>query len=148
MTDKPKVGRPTKMTSEILNKLEEAFIDDLTDQEACIYAGISHTTFYNYQKDNPEFIERKEQLRGALGIKAKENIAKAIRKGDKKTSKWWLSRKRKGEFSTRTELTGDEGKPIEVADVTAEDEKIIQRYYKRYHKETDNGGKEERPHGE
>lgn len=136
-TKKSNAGRPTVITPKIIEKLEEAFIDGMSDEEACILAGITTTPFYNYQKENPEFKERKDRLKQALGIKAKATLAKAIFKGDKETTKWWLSRKKKDEFSTRSELTGDNGNPIEHADVTRDDEEILERYYQRYHKKGD-----------
>lgn len=34
-----------------------------TDSEAALYAGIGVSTLYKYQKDNPQFIEIKQELR-------------------------------------------------------------------------------------
>ncbi len=56
-------GRPTVMTVETVNKLEEAFMLGCTDEEACFAANISKQTLYNYQDKNPEFIDRKETLK-------------------------------------------------------------------------------------
>jgi len=41
-----KGGRPTKMTPEVIAKLEYAFAISCTDQQACIYAEISVDTLY------------------------------------------------------------------------------------------------------
>lgn len=55
-------GRPTIMTPDIVNKLEQAFSMGCSDLEACLYAGISKQTLYNYQAKNPEFVDRKEKI--------------------------------------------------------------------------------------
>lgn len=43
-------GRPTKFTPEVLNKLEQGFMYSFSDEEACLYAGVSPKALYNYQK--------------------------------------------------------------------------------------------------
>jgi hypothetical protein len=42
------------------------------------------------------------------------NIVKAIDSGDVKASQWYLERKCKDEFSTRTENTGENGEPLQI----------------------------------
>lgn len=71
---KCKCGRPTVMTKEVLRKLESAFSIQCTDEEACAYAGIGETTLYDYQKENPEFVKRKAQLRLKANIKTRKTI--------------------------------------------------------------------------
>ena len=44
------MARPTKMTPEVLAKLEHAFKIGLTDAEACAYVGIDPSNFYRYQE--------------------------------------------------------------------------------------------------
>ena len=110
--DKQKVGRKTVMTPEVVTKLETAFSRDCSDTEACIFAGISRMTLHRYQEDNPEFCDRKALLKDTLVLKARTNIAERIEKGDLETSKWYIERKKRGEFSTRQEVTGEDGAPI------------------------------------
>ena len=91
------VGRPTVMTTVTVNKLEQGFINGLSDVQACRYAGISRTTLFNYQEENPEFINRKEGLREDVKMHAKLNIAKKVMgtgkgDGDIDTSKYVLDR--------------------------------------------------------
>lgn len=105
-------GRPSVMTEEIIAKLEEGFLRGLTDTEACLYSDIAPSTLYEYQKENPGFSERKDQLKQAVRMKAKLNVTDAINTGDKLLSTWYLERKAKDEFSNRTELTGAEGKNL------------------------------------
>ena len=98
-----KRGRKTVMTPEIINKLEQAFSMGCSDLEACLYADIGKTTLYNYQNENPEFVERKEKLKEKLVLKARSVIADSLNKQDENTAKWYLERKKKEEFSTKVE---------------------------------------------
>ena len=97
-------GRPTKMTEATVKKLDEAFAVGCSDLEACLYAGISKQTLYNYQDENPEYIDRKEKLKQNLKMHSKFNLGKSITKEkDVDDSKWYLERKCKDEFSTKSE---------------------------------------------
>ena len=110
--DLEKVGRKTVMTPEVLSKLEEAFSLGCSDEEACIHADISRMSLHRYQENNPEFCDRKELLKQKLVLKARTNIANKIELGDIEVSKWYVGRKRKSEFSTRQEVTGEDGAMI------------------------------------
>jgi hypothetical protein len=106
-----KEGRPTVMTKETIDKLEEIFALGGTDKEACFYANISHQTLYDYQNIHPEFIERKEALKETPVLKARRAVVAKV--GESYTSAMdYLSRKKKDEFSLRQELTGKEGEPL------------------------------------
>ena len=103
-----KWGRPPIMTELVVQKLEDAFSNWATDDEACFLAWISTSTLYNYQWENPEFLEKKEVLKNMIKYHAKANIAKAIRSNDKlEDSKWYLERKLKREFGNSVDLTTD-----------------------------------------
>lgn len=108
-------GRPKVMKESVLQKLEEAFSNGASDKEAIFIAGISSATFYSYCQAHPEFLERKEQLKDMIKYQARKNIKNKIFDGDLDTSRWYSERKMKEEFSTRSELTGSEGKPISVS---------------------------------
>lgn len=116
------IGRPTVITDETLRKLEEVFALGGTDLEACMYADISKSTFYDFQKDNPDFLERKEKLKERPILKARQTIIKGL--DDPLNAKWYLERKGKGEFAQRTEITGAEGKPLIMAGEVAEKHQI------------------------
>lgn len=105
------------MTPLVISKLEEAYLNDATDSEACLVAGVSVATLYNYQKEHPDFIERKEALKDSVKYRAKINLVRAIsdeEKPDKETSKWWLERRAKQEFAQRSEHTGKDGKDLPI----------------------------------
>jgi len=97
------IGRPAIVDDLVLQKLEYAFVHGLTDKQACLYADIAPSTLYNYQNAHPEFVERKETLKDAVTMRAKLNVAAKINEGDIDQSNWWLERRAKDEFSTRSE---------------------------------------------
>lgn len=98
------MARPKKINKETLRKLEEAFLMGLSDREACIYADLATSTFYDYCKGNKEFSERKELLKDNIKMQSKINIAEKIKKGDIDLSLWYLERKCKDEFSSKQEI--------------------------------------------
>lgn len=100
---KNKGGRPTVMTPDAIAKLEQAFSMGCTDLEACFHADISKDSLYSYQEKHPEFTERKEMLKDRLIFKARGVVENAVVTGDKDMAKWYLERKKKQEFSTRSE---------------------------------------------
>ena len=106
------VGRPTVITAEIIRTLEQAFILGLPDEQACLFAGISPSAFYAHQREVPEFKKRKELLKQSLEMKSRILIASDIDNKDSDIAKWYLERKAKGEFSTKTEI--EETRPTNV----------------------------------
>jgi len=97
-------GRPSKITPELLTKLEEGFMMSLTDEECCLYCDINPVTLYRYIEKNPAFSKRKEILKRTPNIQAKSNWVKEIKKGAYNSSKEWLERKAKDEFSLKREI--------------------------------------------
>ena len=107
MAKKSNAGRPTVVTEEAIRKLEAAFANGASDLEACFYAGISKTPFYKYQDAHPEFKERKEALKGQLGLIAKNVLADSIKNGKNvNDAKWYLERKDK-DFSPNSKMEFD-----------------------------------------
>lgn len=104
---KNKVGRPTIMTDEVIQKLKLGFMKGLNDAECCDFAEIGTSTLYNYCNQNPEFMEKKEIWKHRPSTKAKMNIVEAIENGDEELSKWWLERRNKAEFSPKVEIEAD-----------------------------------------
>jgi len=90
-------GRPTVMTEETLQKLEEAFSWGCTDKEACGHADIAQATLYSYQESNPKFTERKEYLKDNPVRKARQSTLAGMEK-DHKHAFDFLKHKRHDEF--------------------------------------------------
>ena len=55
---KTDTGRPTKKTPEVIKKLQEAYLYNCTDEEACAYAWISETALNDWKKKDEKFKER------------------------------------------------------------------------------------------
>lgn len=96
------IGRPTAVTDEVLRKLEEAFAIGASDKEACFYADIVPSTLYKYQEKHPEFTERKDALKERPILMARQSVVNALA-NDPDLALKYLERKRKSEFSTKTE---------------------------------------------
>lgn len=109
-----KRGRRTVMTKKVLDNLKEAFLLDCTDEEACAKAGIGTTTLYRYLKQNPEFRDKIQAWKQNMFLIARKSMARDI-ETDGKLALAYMERKKKDEFSPRQELTGADGRAIEVA---------------------------------
>ena len=96
-------GRPTVMTDSVLQKLEDEFKKGHSDEEACNVADIAIATLYNYQKEHPEFLDRKRMLKSQPNYLAREIIYEKLVKGDSDMAKWYAERKMKDEFSLKQE---------------------------------------------
>jgi hypothetical protein len=105
------VGRPTKLTEENILELEKRFRDGATTLEA-IDGIFSEATYYLHLKDNIEFSERMELAKEYTTEIARSVVSRAIKRGDRDSAKWWLERRAKAKFSTRSELTGADGKDL------------------------------------
>lgn len=123
-------GRPTVFTPAVIQKLEEAYSWDCTDEEACFHAGVSESAFYVWIKENKEFMERRKALKtkpvlairqtvivGIVGRPAvidpkTKKVVKAEVEANPELGLKYLERKKKDEFSLRIENTGKDGKPL------------------------------------
>ena len=117
-------GRPTKYCEKIVKKLETALKDDFTIEEACNYAGISNKTFYNWCKANPKFLQEMELAKQYVAQKAKKKLAKAIDDGDIDTIKWWLSRRQRDRYATKTETDIYQPEPLTEEEEAEGDEAL------------------------
>lgn len=106
LKDEPKVGRtgrPSAITQAIVLKLEVAFAFDSTVEEACLYAGISRNTFYEFTKKHPDFQDRIAALRNAPILMARMCVLRAA-EHDANLALKYLERKRPEEFSLRAHV--------------------------------------------
>lgn len=86
-------GRPTKMTDARIAKLEEAFLWGCSDAEACLVADIDKATLYRYQQENPEFCDRKENLKSNPVMLARKVTVDALNDNDRAMANKVLDRK-------------------------------------------------------
>ncbi|MBM9515208.1 hypothetical protein [Desulfogranum marinum] len=95
-------GRPSVITDSVINLLEEAFMMDYSNNEACLYAGIGTTAYYDFIKRNAEYAERFETLKESPKMKAKKRIVDSL-SSDTSTAKWYLER-RSSEYSPKSQI--------------------------------------------
>ena len=117
-----KIGRPTKLTPEIVRKLEEAFAMDCTVVEACLNADISRQTYYQFLKANQEYRDRFEVLRNKPFLKARRTIIDSLDEPDYAFK--YMEKKKKDEFSSRVE-TVNENTNLNI-DLSDEERKAIE----------------------
>ena len=116
--DKPKVGRPTVMTDEVLDKLRQAFLFGATKEEACAFADIGFRTLYDYIDRNPEFSQEIDKWQQNPILKAKKTVMNSL--DDPKVSQWYLERRAK-EFKPKQDLTTPILNGIEGINVSTND---------------------------
>lgn len=92
------MSRPTKFTNDVVQKLEEAFKVWATIEEACSYADISRSSYYEWLDKNHEFSDKISLSKKYLVLKSRMVIAKSLEEWDVRTAMWYLERKRKTEF--------------------------------------------------
>ena len=102
MKKKSNAGRPSVMTTENIDKLEEGFLMGYTDREACFSAGIGETTLYDYIAKNPEYSARKAALKDNMKMLAKKVLTEAMAGGDKDIAKF-VAERRDPDFVRKTE---------------------------------------------
>ena len=99
-------GRPTKLTDEVRQKIEEVAALDGSVEEMAYYSDVNKATIYNWLNPESDFFdeklaERVEKLRSRPILKARQTIAKSLE--TPQGAQWYLERKRKKEYSTKVE---------------------------------------------
>lgn len=98
---KSNAGKPPKINDDVLAKLDHAFSIGCTDAEACAYADISVDVLYKHQRLNPEYVNRKEQLKSKPFIKTRQTLIQSL--GTFQGASWFAERKMRNEFGKSTE---------------------------------------------
>lgn len=101
-------GRPTKFDETIVGKLEAAFQNGFNITEACQYAEIDRTTYYDWLAQDDIFSYRMSVAQSAPTRAAKALVISAIQKGDANLAFRWLER-RDPDFKPKTTLEPPEG---------------------------------------
>jgi hypothetical protein len=136
---KSNLGPPKKKTPNVVGLLVAAFNNGLSVTDACKYAGINRDTYYAWLKEDTDFSDKMDQARVKLGFRAREVIAQKIFEGNERVAMWWLERRVKDEFSTRKEVTGDDGGPIKTEnkelslDVPVTEKELDEALFGEYH---------------
>ena len=102
----------------IIQSLREYLELGFSRNKACSLIGLAPGTLSNWVKDDEALGMKLEGWENKLNALAISNIAQALMaEGEnedtrKETTKWWLERKMKADFSTRLEQTGADGKDL------------------------------------
>jgi hypothetical protein len=107
-------GRPTKYNADKHKSICDALKAGNTRRDSCGYASISQDTFSRWIENYPEFADDVIKSESAVAMRNVALIQKAAQAGTWQAAAWWLERRRKEEFSIRTEQTGADGSPVKV----------------------------------
>jgi transposase len=120
------MGRPTKLTPEVQDKIVAALRAGNYQETAAMYAGVEARTFYRWMErgesdgteDEPyrQFRQAVEKAKADAEVRDIALIDKAAHDGSWQAAAWKLERKFPHKWGrvNRTEISGPEGKPVEV----------------------------------
>lgn len=126
------MGQPTKLTPEMQERIIEGLESGLHQESACARAGIGKTTFYRWMNrgesddeadvDYRNFRHAVERARAKPEAEALEAVKAAWRDGTWQAAAWFLERSHPHKYGriNRTEVSGPEGKPVQVETMRAE----------------------------
>lgn len=118
------MGRPTKLTPEVQEKIVTALRAGNYQETAALYAGITAATFYDWMnrgKNEPEsiyaeFLDAVEKAKADAEVRDVVLIDRAAADGNWQAAAWKLERKfpqRWGRVN-RTEISGPDGSAVKV----------------------------------
>jgi hypothetical protein len=94
----------TKLSPELVGKLKDAFAIGATVKQACFYAEINESTFYDWCRQNPVLKEEFDKMRNKLPLAAKHNIAAAIHNRDLFHSRWLVERQEPENYGEKVKI--------------------------------------------
>lgn len=88
--------------------------------------GCSWHTAQSHIRDTPALAQMYEDEANTVDDLAESVVIKHIQRGDINAAKWWLERRRRAKFATRTEteLSGKDGGPLTIAIVNVDVDKV------------------------
>lgn len=105
------VTNPVKLDDITVKTIEEALALDCSIEEVCLMANISKQTYYNWVNSFPELKERFDVLRASPFLKARKTINDSL--SNPQYAFEYMKRKKKNEFSERSEVTGADGEALQ-----------------------------------
>lgn len=117
-------GRPTDCTPEVTAIICRELAEGLSIASACAAAGIDRATYHRWiarGDEGPPFSDFRDAATRAraAGTRGLELTVRTAADGDWRAAAWMLERRAPEDWSKRTEITGRDGGPVEVRDVTA-----------------------------
>lgn len=122
------IGRPTKLTSEVQDRVVHAITAGNYIEIAAQYAGISKATLYDWMergRNDPgsafsDFLDAVESARAQAEVRNVALIQQAANEGTWQASAWFLERTAWQRWGRRTMVSGEDGGPVKV-EVSAKD---------------------------
>ena len=114
-----KIEDKIKMNTAQIEKLEKYFWYGFNDKEACFKANVPTSTFYVYCKENPEWAERRQVLKKSPEMRAKELVAKKLKKTEENDDYVKMvyqeeKRQERAKIKVDLEVTKEDEEDIEV----------------------------------
>lgn len=119
------------------SKIEQAAALGASFEEIAFYAGIHRTTLYRWVAEDEELKDRIEELQQQPILKARQTIVRSLEQPEQ--AKWYIERKSKREFSTRTETditSGGEALDAQTAESVKE---LSEKFDELFKAHTENG---------
>lgn len=119
--------------SDIILSLKPYLEMGFSRNKACEAIGLAPQSLSNWVTTDESLRMKLKGWENAMNMLAVANIHQALQKeaetedARKETSKWYVERRMKNEFSTRTEQTGAEGGPIQYEDLSQLDDSDLDR---------------------
>ena len=111
------MAAPEKLTADNRVKIEQVAALDGSVEEMAYYCDVSRQTIYNWFEKYPELFDKVERLRAKPILKARQTVNEKM--GESYANAMdYLKRKRKDEYSERSELTGANGGAIQYEDLS------------------------------
>jgi transposase len=126
------MGRKTKLTPEVHEKIVTALRAGNYQETAARYAGISEATFYRWlneslaegaSKELQQFREAVEKARADAEVRNVHLIQQAANDGTWQAAAWFLERSHHQRWGRKqsVELTGEDGGPVQVENLTPDE---------------------------
>lgn len=110
------LGRQSKLTDSLRDKLFYACSIGCSLAECALYADISYSTLMKWRKDDKALSDRMDLLRNKPILKARENVIKALDENDPIMTRWYLERKKADEFTVRHDVTVSDNLTVSIDD--------------------------------
>lgn len=128
-----RVGRKTKLTPEVQEKVVAALLAGNYQEKAAAYAGVNVATYFRWLAEGEsddgrelyrEFHDAVENARASAEVQSVGLIRQAANAGTWQAAAWWLERSNPRAWGRRDglELTGKDGGPVRTV-VTGDDDR-------------------------
>ena len=114
LTLKELMSKSLKLNHKVITDLKYALSNDYTLLQACRYARINPDTYYEWSKASDEFKLEMEAAKDNMLTLARKTIHKAVKNGDARLSLDYLERREPNVYGKKTQVTGENGEPIQI----------------------------------